>query len=388
MPRRRIVKAVGRGAGAAIISNAAAVGPLAGVAAVQHPLPDPNPEWLISLQRLAQQPGLSHHPENDQQLLKIADTLSIPHLLLLGPAGCGKAYRARAILCHLFGEARISGMRVVKMNMAETEFTVLESDLHVELDLSTIQHRCHLILPSLIDRLAAEVPGPEFVRVGFNQKPFKCLILRRAHELGREAQHVIRRTMERHTTRCRLFLCARTISTLIPSLLSRALLWPIQGLKREDQPLSATASPCPSHSARVQQILQQIKPLAPAGAMAQLGRFEWYEYCTQIATNLLDAKNGNTAHALTNIVRCRVLVSDLLTRAVLASDMMRVLCKELFQQLHASTLWTDDQKRGYFADISRVAHECEGRRLTGSNGMLHIETFLLSVTNILFTQRQ
>merc|ERR1711904_186756 len=58
---------------------------------------------------------------------------------------------------------------------------------------------------------------------GQNFRPFKVLVIDDADYLGKEAQHSLRRTMEKYSPVCRLIMCCENTSKIISPLRSRCL---------------------------------------------------------------------------------------------------------------------------------------------------------------------
>lgn len=55
------------------------------------------------------------------------------------------------------------------------------------------------------------------------QRDFRVIVLSEVDELTKDAQHALRRTMEKYVATCRLVLCVNSTSRVIPAIKSRCL---------------------------------------------------------------------------------------------------------------------------------------------------------------------
>ena len=100
----------------------------------------------------------------------------MPHGLLAGPPGPGKTTAALCLAHELFGERYM--------------------DAYMELNASDARG---------IDVIRTTVK--EFARIStISQVPFKLLVLDEADNMTSDAQHALRRTMERYAETCRFIL--------------------------------------------------------------------------------------------------------------------------------------------------------------------------------------
>jgi replication factor C small subunit len=143
--------------------------------------------------------GQSHITERLESFVK---SRSLPHCLFTGPAGCGKTTTALAIARELFGDSWKSNF--------------LELNASDERGIDTIR-----------------VKVKDFART-MALSGFKIIYLDEADSLTTDAQHALRRTMEKYTDTARFILSCNYSSKIIPPIQSRTAVFRFSPLKEAD----------------------------------------------------------------------------------------------------------------------------------------------------------
>ncbi|KAL5219502.1 hypothetical protein ABZP36_020186 [Zizania latifolia] len=96
----------------------------------------------------------------------------------------------------------------------ELELTMLSSAHHVEMNPSDAGFHDRYVVQEVIKEMAKNAKG---------KRAFKVLILNEVDKLPRDAQHSLRRIMEKYSASCRLILCCNSSSKVTEALRSRCL---------------------------------------------------------------------------------------------------------------------------------------------------------------------
>ncbi|KAK4883217.1 hypothetical protein RN001_006536 [Aquatica leii] len=165
---------------------------------------------------------LDYHKDQAENLKKLTQRGDFPHLLVYGPSGAGKKTRIMCILKDLYGPG-VERLRMEQLNFTtpskkKLEIMTVSSNYHIEINPSDVGIYDRVVVMDLIKNVAQtqqlDVNG---------QREFKVIVLTDVDDLSKDAQHALRRTMEKYIANCRLILSANSTSRLTPAIRSRCL---------------------------------------------------------------------------------------------------------------------------------------------------------------------
>lgn len=165
---------------------------------------------------------LDYHKEQAAYLKKLVQGGDFPHLLVYGPSGAGKKTRIMCLLRELYGAGverlRIEHQNFVTPSHKKIEITTVASNYHIEVNPSDVGIYDRVVIQELLKTVA------QTQQLESNaQKEFKVVMLAEVDKLTKDAQHALRRTMEKYMATCRLILCCNSCSKVIPAIRSRCL---------------------------------------------------------------------------------------------------------------------------------------------------------------------
>lgn len=165
---------------------------------------------------------LDYHKEQAQYLKKLVSSGDFPHLLVYGPSGAGKKTRIMCILRELYGSGveklRIEHQNFMTASNKKLEISTVASNYHIEVNPSDVGIQDRVVIQEVLKKVAQNMQLDSA-----SQKEFKVVVLTEVDGLTKDAQHALRRTMEKYSTTCRLILCCNSTSKVIPAIRSRCL---------------------------------------------------------------------------------------------------------------------------------------------------------------------
>jgi len=304
-----------------------------------------------------------------------------PHVLFYGPSGAGKKTLVLALLREIYGP----GVERVKVEgktwkveagsrKVEVELTVLSSNHHLELNPSDVGNKDRYVVQEVIKEMARSRP------IGVDgAKSYKVLVLNEVDKLSKEAQHGLRRTMEKYSGACRLLMLATNVSRVLDAVRSRTL--PVRvpaasegevvDLLQHVAAKEALQLP-PEFAARVARAADRNMRRAllsleackvadyPFKAEQPIQTTDWELYIAQIAREVLSEQSPKALL----LVRSRLY--ELLVSAISPELILRRLAAELMQKL-------DSELKH---EVCAYAAFFEHRIQLGQKPIIHLEAFV------------
>lgn len=319
-----------------------------------------------------------HKPLN-QQLKKLCESTNFPHLLVYGPSGSGKKSRILCTLKELYGdvaEKLKSEHRVIKIPNKSTsvELVTISSNYHIELNPSDVGFQDRVVVQDIIKEIAQSRPIHTAVT-----KPFKVVVLNEVDRLSKEAQHALRRTMEKYMSSCRLILCCNSTCKVIEPVRSRCLMIRVPApttqeivdilhriCKKENVVLpnelaNRIAEQSERNLRKAILTLEATKtkqyPFQPS---QQLEKADWEIFVIQLAKEITEEQSAK------RLMTIRSKLYELLSHCIPPEIIIKSLTLELMKKL--------DSELKY--ELIKWASYYEHRLQIGSKAIFHLEAFV------------
>ncbi|XP_076343731.1 replication factor C subunit RfC38 isoform X2 [Tachypleus tridentatus] len=294
---------------------------------------------------------LDFHKKQATHLKKLVHGGDFPHLLVYGPSGAGKKTRIICLLRELYGSGteklRIEHQHFQTPSKRKIEIVTVASNYHIEVNPSDVGIYDRVVIQELLKTVA------QTQQLETNsQREFKVVILNEVDKLTKDAQHALRRTMEKYMSTCRLILCCNSSSKVIPAIRSRCL-----GVRVP--------------AATVEQIVTVLQNVCKKESLS---------IPPELAKRIAEKSNRNLRRALLMCEACRVQqlfevrgrIYELLIHLIPCDVIFKGLLRDLVSNC-------DGQLKG---EVTQLAAYYEHRLQLGSKAIYHIEAFIAKFMSI------
>ncbi|XP_009288544.1 PREDICTED: replication factor C subunit 3 [Aptenodytes forsteri] len=301
-----------------------------------------------------------------------------PHLLVYGPSGAGKKTRIMCLLRELYGagveKLRIEHQSITAPSKKKIEISTIASNYHLEVNPSDAGNNDRVVIQELLKTVAQSQQLETST-----QRDFKVVLLTEVDKLTKDAQHALRRTMEKYMATCRLILCCNSMSKIIGPIQSRCLAVRVPAPSIEDI-CHVLSSVCKKEGLTLPQELAQRlaeksgRNLRKALLMCESCRVQQYPFTADQDIPEMDWEVylRETANAIVGqqtpqrLLEVRGRLYELLTHCIPPEIIMKGLLTELLNNC-------DGQLKGEGAQMEAFY---EHRLQLGSKAIYHLEAFV------------
>ncbi|CAJ1947798.1 unnamed protein product [Sphenostylis stenocarpa] len=327
------------------------------------------------------------HTEIAHNLKKLVKEEDCPHLLFYGPSGSGKKTLIMALLRQMFGpsaeKVKVEN-RTWKVDAGsrslDLELTTLSSANHIEISPSDAGFQDRYVVQEVIKEMAKNRPIDTK-----GKKVFKVLVLNDVDKLSREAQHSLRRTMEKYSAYCRLILCCNSSSRVTEAIRSRCLNVRINAPTEEQivevleligkkeglqLPPGFAARIAEKSNRNLRRAILSFETCRvqqyPFTSKQEISPMDWEEYISEIASDIMKEQSPK------RLFQVRGKLYDLLINCIPPEIILKRLLRELLRKLDAELKH----------EVCHWAAYYEHRMRLGQKSIFHIEAFVAKFMSI------
>jgi len=283
-----------------------------------------------------------------------------------------------AVLKEMFG----NGVEKLKLDQRvfatpsgkKLELAIASSNYHIEITPSDVGQYDRIVIQDLIK----EIAQTQSVDTK-SSRNFKVVVLNEAHLLSRDAQHGLRRTMEKYMGNMRVILSSNSTSRILGPIRSRCLLIRVaspseeeictvlqsvasmEGIDLPDSFAQLISSKCEGNLRRGLLMLEAAKmqnyPFVPG---QQVVSTDWEAFITDIASMMIEEQSPM------RLLDVRKRLYELLSHCIPADVVLKTLTMELMKLV-------DGEIKG---QIVKNAAEYDHRLRMGSKAIFHLEAFV------------
>lgn len=319
-----------------------------------------------------------------EQLKNLSQQGDFPHLMFYGPSGAGKKTRIMCLLRELYGTGverlRNETMTFTTPSNRKIEIMTVSSNYHLEVNPSDAGIYDRVVVIDLIKQVAqTHQIDPS------GQHDFKVIILSEVDELTKDAQHALRRTMEKYVATCRIILSVNSTSRVIPAIRSRCLGIRVSAPK-VDEIVTILNNVCRRESLTVpEELARRIAEKSernlrrailmleackvqqyPFTAKQEIADLDWQMYLKETANQIILEQSPSRLEKVRE--RLYELLSQGIPPDIIFKGLVQDLVKNCDMSLKAKTL--------------EFACLYEHRMQNGSKHIFHLEAFVAQFMNI------
>lgn len=317
------------------------------------------------------------HKEILQRLKTISSDDGLPHIIFYGNPGSGKKTLINLFLEQIFDKSVYnlddSKYSVISSGNIENEVIVKQSDHHIVIEPGNNNFDRYLI-QDIVKEYARRYPLCIFE----SSREFKMVQINHLDNLSYYAQTSLRRTIEKYSKTCRFIMWCYSLSKVIEPLRSRCLCIHVP-TQTDDELIKWTFNIASLEKIKLNfNVLSNIVETSNGNLKDILWKLDMYKHCGKISNcyqsvmnNLIDEILNNHDIATIRDYIYKIMITGI-TSGIIIRDILDIILIKI-----------SNYPKDKIFEIINFASLCEYRLSKGRRDIIHIETFIENVVNVL-----
>jgi len=310
-------------------------------------------------------------------LKSISEDNSLPHIIFYGNPGTGKKTLINLFLEMIYDKSIYklddSKYTVMSSGNMENEIIVKQSDYHIIIEPNNNNFDRYLI-QDIVKEYAKRYP----LCIYENSRNFKIVQINNLDNLSYYAQTSLRRTIEKYSKTCRFIMWCYSLSKVIEPLRSRCLCIHVPN-QPEDDLIKWTFNISSLEKINLPiNILNNIITNSNGNLKKILWKLDLYKFTNRVNNGyekslikLLDSIKDNNIE----------LIREYVYKMMITNIEAKVIIKDLLNII--LTKYINNYPKKVIEKVIEIASFYEYRLNKGRRDIIHIESFILGITNFL-----
>jgi replication factor C subunit 3/5 len=311
------------------------------------------------------------------RLKLISEDNSLPHIIFYGNPGSGKKTLINLFLEMIYDKSIYklddSKYTVISSGNMENEIIVKQSDYHIIIEPNNNNFDRYLI-QDIVKEYAKRYP----LCIYENSRNFKIVQINNLDNLSYYAQTSLRRTIEKYSKTCRFVMWCYSLSKVIEPLRSRCLCIHVPNQTEDDLIKWAFNISSLEKINLPINILNNIITNSNGNLKKILWKLDLYKFTNRVnngyeksLVKLLDSIRDNNIE----------LIREYIYKMMITNIEAKVIIKDLLNII--LTKYINNYSKEVIEKVIEIASFYEYRLNKGRRDIIHIESFVLGITNFL-----
>lgn len=314
-----------------------------------------------------------------QKVLNMSNDMSIPHMIFFGPEGCGKKTIIKLFLEKLYGP-KINNLKSVDYSFTGSsniiqKIKIMQSDYHIIIEPNNINSDKYLVQ----DVIKEYTKRKNIIK---SSVQFRTIYINNIDNMSYYAQTSLRRTIEKYSDSYRFIMWSRSLSKIIPPLLSRCYCFPV---------------PSPSNKEIIKYIMEisikenihfDLDKLCKIINISNnnIKKILWLLELTSLDISYETSYDETISELVDLIFKNNIESFMQIRKKVYAVMITNIIGNKIIKDLMNNIIVKKELSNNQIIQIVKLASKADYRFIKGRHNIMHIEIFISGIKKIIFCE--